>query len=149
MQITKDDLWAKLEPFESVESHLLRTGLVCKVACTKTSLKSVFKVLQENTFGIDDENLLNFVCYIIAMHDIGKVHPSFQEKDKDFCNKLKEENLYNPIIDNFRHEAQSQEYIYNLIDIHNIQDFDSMNNLFNNYICLPFSSSITNQYFHI
>lgn len=114
MSITIDDLWAKTEPFESVESHLRRTGLVCKIALTDSSLVSIWDILRDNCDGIDDENLLNFICYLVAMHDIGKVSPSFQGKDKK--QKLKLGELYKSShCSNFRHELQSRNYLYDIL----------------------------------
>lgn len=122
MSITIDDLWAKTSPFESVESHLIRTGLVCKVGLTKSSLKSVWNILRENIAGIDDENLLKFICYIVSMHDIGKVSPFFQSYDEKTKEKLKNENLYYDVLGKkYYHELQSKEYICKiLLDKYNI-----------------------------
>lgn len=114
MSITIDDLWAKTNPFESVESHLIRTGLVCKVALKKSSLISVWDILRNNCEGIDDENLLNFICYIVAMHDIGKVSPHFQGMNEE--QKVKLGELYKSShCANFRHELQSRKYLYDIL----------------------------------
>lgn len=123
MILTKDDMWAKLDPFESVESHLLRTGLICKIACTKTSLKSVFKVLVDNCDGISEENLLNLVCYIVSMHDIGKVSPFFQQKDKNIKKKYKDNGYFEKyLLNNFRHEIQSSFYLKDYLYKHGVAD---------------------------
>lgn len=114
MSITIDDLWAKIDPFESIESHLRRTGLVCKIALTKSSLVSIWNILRDSCQGIDDENLLNLICYIVAMHDIGKVSPCFQGKNEK--QKVKLSELYKSShCTKFRHELQSRKYLYDIL----------------------------------
>ena len=106
------DLWAKTNPFENVESHILRAGLVCKVAINKTSLKGVYECLKNCIVVQNEKDFQNFLCYIISMHDIGKISPFFQAKEKNMEERLKQEELYQETVgEKFQHEAQSADFL--------------------------------------
>ena len=114
--IKSSDLWAKTEPFESVETHLLRTGLICKIALESSSLKHMWRVLKDNIEYKDETNLLNFISYIVAMHDIGKVSPFFQEKEDKMRDLLIEEELNQEYSGVFQHECQSDYYMFDIFE---------------------------------
>ena len=112
--IKSSDLWAKTEPFENVESHLLKTGLVCQVALQYSTLKHIWNILKSNITFENETNLLNFISYIVAMHDIGKVSPFFQEKDERMAELLEAEELSQEYSGIFQHECQSNYYMYDI-----------------------------------
>lgn len=127
------DLWAKTNPFENVESHILRVGLVCKVAINKTSLKGVYECLKNCIVVQNEKDFQNFLCYIISMHDIGKISPFFQAKEKNMEERLKQEELYQETVgEKFQHEAQSADFLCQyLIEKYQITDIELVEALCN------------------
>lgn len=109
------ELWAKTEPFESIESHLLKTGLVCSVSIKESSLKLIYNVLKENIEYINEQEFQNFLCYVVAMHDIGKVSPFFQMKNTEMADRLESEGLNQDYSRVFQHECQSEYYMSNIL----------------------------------
>lgn len=110
-----EELWAKTEPFESIESHLLKTGLVCSVAINESSLQLVYNVLKENIEYINEQEFQNFLCYIVAMHDIGKASPFFQMKNTEMADRLELEGLNQDYSGIFQHECQSEYYMSDIL----------------------------------
>ena len=109
--ITYRNLWAKTEPYKPLWQHMLDVGLTAKALMEE----SRYSVLLENIcrwLGTERSKCIAFICYIAAMHDIGKCHPAFQQKDPAFEARLKAEGLYQyPPINPFRHEKYSEKVI--------------------------------------
>lgn len=61
----------------SLEHHMIETGEVCRMLLEETQYHALLCSLQDMT-GESESNLKNFICYTVAMHDIGKAHPAFQ-----------------------------------------------------------------------
>lgn len=114
--LKSSDLWAKTEPFESVSSHLIKTGMVCKVALQYSTLKHLWTILKSNIKFENETDLLNFISYFVAMHDIGKVSPFFQEKDERMAELLEAEELNQEYSGIFQHECQSDYYMYDILN---------------------------------
>lgn len=112
--ITLDMIGAKSEPFESIKSHMLRAGIIAKIGLENSYFENYKNVLKENIEGFDDISLINFVSYIVAMHDIGKIHPCFQEIIPNMKEMMIKEGVYENTMDaKWRHDFQSANYIYN------------------------------------
>ena len=88
------DLWAKTEPFQTVLAHSINAGNVVKCLLIDSHLRNVREYL-EYSLGLNEQEVIDFCSYIVALHDIGKCHPFFQEQELKMANKLKKLNLYN------------------------------------------------------
>ena len=122
MDITK--IWAKTAPKKSLINHLLETGIVAGcLTDTNGIYHPVLNRLSEIT-GYDSDTLLAKIVFICAIHDIGKIHPTFQGRDGETLEVLRQENLNQMSFDTrFRHE----QYGANIFDRLSVEDVDIKN----------------------
>ena len=122
MDITK--IWAKTAPKKSLINHMLETGIVSKcLTDTNGVYHPVLNRLTEIT-GCDSDTLLTKIVFICAIHDIGKIHPTFQGRDEETLEMLRQENLNQVSFDTrFRHE----QYGANIFDKLSAEDVDIKN----------------------
>lgn len=122
MDITK--IWAKTAPKKSLINHMLETGIVAGcLTDTNGIYHPVLNRLSEIT-GYDSDTLLAKIVFICAIHDIGKIHPTFQGRDEETLEVLRQENLNQMSFDTrFRHE----QYGANIFDRLSVEDVDIKN----------------------
>lgn len=122
MDITK--IWAKTAPKKSLINHMLETGIVAAfLTDTNGIYHPVLNRLSEIT-GYDSDTLLAKIVFICAIHDIGKIHPTFQGHDEETLEILKQEGLNQVSFDTrFRHE----QYGANIFDKLSAEDVDIKN----------------------
>lgn len=122
MDITK--IWAKTAPKKSLINHMLETGIVAEcLTDTNGIYHPVLNRLSEIT-GCDSDTLLTKIVFICAIHDIGKIHPTFQGRDEETLEILRQENLNQVSFDTrFRHE----QYGVNIFDRLSVDDVDMKN----------------------
>lgn len=122
MDITK--IWAKTAPKKSLINHMMETGIVAKcLTDTNGIYHPVLNRLSEIT-GCDSDTLLTKIVFICAIHDIGKIHPTFQGRDEETLEMLRQENLNQVSFDTrFRHE----QYGANIFDRLSVDDADMKN----------------------
>ena len=85
--IARNVLWAKSSPYMSVWTHSICTGICMEVFLSANSSKRIIDYFTDE-FCIDCEDAINLVCYLASVHDIGKIHPAFQRKNKDCYDRL-------------------------------------------------------------
>ena len=110
-------LWAKSSPFMSLWTHSLCAGICAKTFLSAHSSEKLLAYMAEQ-FGVDAESTIHIVSYLTSTHDIGKVHPAFQGKDKALQQRLFEDapaffgnnqvEVSNP---SFRHEHYSSDVL--------------------------------------
>ena len=122
MDITK--IWAKTAPKKSLINHMLETGIVAEcLTDTNGIYHPVLNRLSEIT-GCDSDTLLTKIVFICAIHDIGKIHPTFQGRDEETLEMLRQEGLNQVSFDTrFRHE----QYGANIFDRLSVDDADMKN----------------------
>ena len=122
MDITK--IWAKTAPKKSLINHMMETGIVAKcLTDTNGIYHPVLNRLSEIT-GCDSDTLLTKIVFICAIHDIGKIHPTFQGRDEEMLEMLRQEDLNQVSFDTrFKHE----QYGANIFDKLSDEDVDIKN----------------------
>lgn len=93
--ITQASIYETLaKPDESLLQHMTNVGVLAHTMLSQSVLHTALVKLTELTNG-SEKDTLDFLTYIFAMHDIGKVHPEFQK------------NIRNPNkhAGSFRHEV--------------------------------------------
>ena len=86
-----DYVYAK--PDKLLIDHMLETGWTAYEYLTNGFFMGQARRLAED-IGTSFENLVNWICFLIALHDIGKAHPVFQS-----------ENMYNSGTDHLINEG--------------------------------------------
>lgn len=83
------------KPAECLLQHMTNVGVLAHVMLTQSVLHSALVKLAKMTESGSKKDTLDFLTYIFAMHDIGKIHPEFQK------------NIRNPNkhVGDFRHEV--------------------------------------------
>lgn len=119
-ELTLNELLAKIEPSVSLMNHLLETGYIAEALMTNGRMHNMI-ISIANKNNIDIKALINSICFLCAVHDIGKAHPKFiakmysQSVDADVLelyNSLLERHLISEEIDeDFRHERFSRDII--------------------------------------
>lgn len=86
-------------------SHSIITGLIAKELLSDSNLGSIMELLVKS-FNNSKEEIIAAVSYTAAIHDIGKLHPYFQEYDERIKEMMVKEKLYEiPLTDaRFSHE---------------------------------------------
>ena len=122
MDITK--IWAKTSPKKSLINHMLETGIVAGcLTDTNGICHPVLNRMSEIT-GFDSDTLLAKIVFICAIHYIGKIHPTFQGRDEETLEILKQEGLNQVSFDTrFRHE----QYGANIFNRLSVDDADMKN----------------------
>lgn len=106
MSITLQQAWAKTEPFQSVWTHSVITGVVAQEVLehvlSQGSREELARVL-----CCSEEALRGLVGYIAALHDIGKLNAHFQAGWKDMAEHMAQKGLFPVIPGAVRHEITS------------------------------------------
>lgn len=87
MELT--DFWAKTNPFQSIVTHGIVSGTVCRYLMSEY-LSAGSRRLTADVLDVTEEELAGFMAYLVSLHDIGKIEYHFQCKDPDMKSKLKE-----------------------------------------------------------
>ena len=66
------EFWAKTLPFQSVVTHGIISGSVCRYLMTEYLSIGIRSMVAE-TFRVSEEELTDLAAYITSLHDIGKI----------------------------------------------------------------------------
>ena len=102
------DLWAKTEPFQSVVTHGIVSGVVAQTLFDHFLSEGTCGRLKDK-MEMDRNELRDFIGYFVSLHDIGKIHYRFQVMNREMEEKIPEEDQsfvpeHGP---SFRHEVES------------------------------------------
>lgn len=104
--------------------HMLEVGVFAKCLLQYSAFASTFAILEQYC-DVHGNTLLSSICYICAMHDIGKANPFFQDKiGSDTQKRILEKyinlrDLSEEDVKAFRHESYSATMLIKLHpDVH-------------------------------
>lgn len=102
------ELWAKTDPFQSVITHGIASGMVAQALLTHTVCPGSRRLLAEG-LSLQEAQLNPFVGYFVSLHDIGKINYYFQSRLEGTEEKLQAAQLSCAKIPgmHFRHEQES------------------------------------------
>ena len=105
-------LWAKTKPWQSVAVHGMTSGFTAQCLTRRFLCAGTRKQLARD-MHLDENQLLSFIGYLASLHDIGKIHYSFQSMDADMKAFLKDSSLQMMDIPGlvFRHEIESEKAV--------------------------------------
>lgn len=105
-----EKIWAKTEPFQSVQTHGIVTGILAQVIYQEI-LAPGNRGLLEKSLQLNNEEMISFVGYWASLHDIGKIEFMFQCKDAQTKACLLQEGYQDGrfLTDSVRHERTSVE----------------------------------------
>ena len=97
--------WAKTEPFQSVTTHGIVSGYVCRYLM-KEYLAQGSRTMVAKLLGLTEEELTAFMAYLVSVHDIGKIEYHFQCKDPQMKEQLLKMGIEKSTVgkENVRHE---------------------------------------------
>lgn len=110
-------LWAKLNPYKSLYDHMYETGMTARILLENSIYAALVPLFME-LLGLEKSKCIDTIAFLIACHDIGKAHPSFQIKASNVeeykvvncLEALQTHHMISQfIIEGFRHERYSQE----------------------------------------
>ena len=107
-------VWAKTKPFKSLLHHMIDVGCCANILLREGPSRSFLKNLTFQS-ALDADEICKLLCYLSALHDIGKCHPQFQAKGSELpqANALREHGLLSLGEDkyNFRHELYTEQVL--------------------------------------
>ena len=77
MHISLSRIWAKTEPYQSVLTHSVLSGIVAQVIVKKMLVPGVQRKLQ-SALLCSEAQFADWIGYLVSLHDIGKVEGQFQ-----------------------------------------------------------------------
>ena len=119
-------MWAKTQPFQSVVTHGIVSGTICR-HLMKAYLSDGCRQLVSGLLGLTEDELSDFMAYLISLHDIGKIEYHFQCKDPEMKARLKELGVDKGYVgkENIRHEKTGEASLRNLWEQQE-QNYDSL-----------------------
>lgn len=106
------NFWAKTSPYQSVVTHGIVTGTVCR-CLIQSFLSESARAYVFDAFAMDSEYAEALICYLVSLHDIGKIEYHFQSKEPGMAEQLKREKTGDIAFGkvNVRHEATGRKVI--------------------------------------
>lgn len=104
--------WAKTSPFQSVYTHALVSGTIAEVLAVEMLSDGVREQLSTDLGFRCKDDLVDFIGYLVSLHDIGKIEYNFQSKDETMRKLLKQTpELDEWPVPNIRHEKTGQYFL--------------------------------------
>lgn len=105
INISLSQVWAKTDPYQSILTHSILSGIVAQVIVKKVLVPGVQQRLL-TMLSCTEDQFLDWVGYLISLHDIGKVEGQFQYRWLPMKEKMDESGLKPTFIDAIptRHE---------------------------------------------
>lgn len=104
-------LWAKTNPYKPLLCHMIDAGCCAGAYLNTPALASVRSFLSEQ-WDIPQDQAIQFVSYLTALHDIGKATPQFQMQSEEQLARLRKTDVASILPDvqlpHVRHEFLSR-----------------------------------------
>ncbi len=98
------------KPDKPLHEHSLETAIMAEVLLTESSYRiSLDKLYDMTDKSISKEDLLASILFLISIHDLGKLHPIFQE------HLFSSRSMLDMITEKFRHEDESADQLKNYL----------------------------------
>lgn len=78
MEYLRDFLWSKSEPRKSLYTHLYEAAVTMRVLLTDSIFASCTADIAE-WLNLTENETVRLLMYLVSLHDLGKLHPSFQK----------------------------------------------------------------------
>ena len=114
-----NELYAKLNPPVLLIDHIMDVGYIAEALIRSGRAHNLVKTIAKR-YNLEYEELVTSICFLCAVHDIGKAHPYFlanlyskatDEKIIELNDTLKEKGVIGEPHKNFRHERFSRDII--------------------------------------
>lgn len=105
IKISLSQVWAKTDPYQSILTHSTLSGIVAQVIVKKMLVSGVRKRLL-TTLSCTEEQFLDWIGYVVSLHDIGKVEGQFQYRWPPMKEKMDKSGIQPAFLDTVpvRHE---------------------------------------------
>lgn len=109
MELTLKDIWAKTEPFQSIQTHAALAGIVAQTLWD-TMLPVGVKMQLAKRLSFEQVQVRAWLGYLISLHDLGKVEENFQYQWPPMRQRIDEAGLKPGFFtSHVRHEKTTQE----------------------------------------
>ena len=115
-------LWGKTDPYNSLICHMIDVGCMAQELLANSCFEEMRSKLAWQ-MGINEQEVLEWIGFIFALHDIGKCHPDFQGKidnnplnDELRTKKLMKESTTSFGVREYRHESYVWECSFDYLE---------------------------------
>ena len=115
------------KPNKELIVHMSETGEIMHLLLTK-SIYSCNLFFFTQCFDMSEEDTLNFICYLAALHDIGKAHPFFQKRirGEDISVKFRHEYESKIFFERYwKNAGVGSTYFGNILALHHQKYYDN------------------------
>ena len=104
--------WAKTAPFQSVLTHARISGFVAQILVSEL-LSAGVRAQLSSALSLNEKELVDFVGYLVSVHDISKLEYSFQAQNEELRQALEHEPQFVQLpVDGVRHEKTGQHFLH-------------------------------------
>lgn len=105
INISLSQVWAKTNPYQTILTHSILSGIVAQVIVKKVLVPGVHQRLL-GALSCTEKQFLDWIGYLVSLHDIGKVEGQFQYRWPPMKEKMDESGLKPVFLDtiSIRHE---------------------------------------------
>lgn len=116
--LTLDDIFAKLD--RTLIDHIFDVAVIAEALMRYGRAYNMTRSISETT-GVDFDTTVSSICWLCALHDIGKAHPNFVSKMYANSPNTKQQEIYKDLLSkglvregdfsDFRHERFSRDIL--------------------------------------
>ena len=92
MQFDLHEIWAKTDPYQSILTHSTLSGIVAQVIARHMIAPGTLHRLSD-ALSCSTEKAINWIGYLVSLHDIGKIEGQFQYRWTAMREKMDQQGL--------------------------------------------------------